>query len=57
MTDEPTFQCDVLAVKNASSDNDDNDDRKQTLMGILNVLLLCIVLVSCNLIQPLLLVS
>ena len=27
-TDKPVVQCDVHAVKNTSSDNDDNDDKK-----------------------------
>ena len=27
-TDEPVVQCDVLAVKKTSLDDDDNDDRK-----------------------------
>ena len=39
-TDKPVVQCDVQAVKNTSSDNDDNDDQKYTLIGILNVLFL-----------------
>ena len=43
-TDEPVVQCDVLAVKNTSLNNDDNDDCKQTLMGIVNVLFLELIL-------------
>ena len=27
-TDKPVVQCDVQAVKNTSSNNDDNDDQK-----------------------------